>query len=901
MACKRLLASLALISTLAAFWIAGCASSHQESVGSGTGGGPGGGVGTLVLNHVLPRVLTSSITAIRVTGRDAANAVKFGPQDFAPAATITIENVPVEVVLIEIDYLGNGVVIGSFSLAVAVVPGENTVITDPDWADVAPIPAQFAPAQNFAAGTVPFGLIAADFDGDGILDLAVTNNGSNDISILLGEGDGTFGAPTTFAVGTAPEGLAAADFNEDTILDLAVNNRDSNNVSILLGAGNGTFGAATNFATGGAAPEIGIVAADFDGDQNLDLAISNHDSGDVTVLLGNGDGTFDAASIFDSHQGTYGLAAADFNADGDLDLAATNHDFTDVAVFLGNGDGTFGNPTFLAAQTTPQAIAVADLDNDSVLDIAAANRLNGTISLFSGDGAGGFDAQQLVSQGTFGVSSPSAGLAAGDFNGDNRRDLAVTNSGENNVRLMLGNGHGLSVQVGGLPTGAEPNGLVTADFDRDGRLDLASANQVDNSVSVLLGLGAIPPQPVPLDVARLSVDAVGAQANPGSRLPSITDDKRFVVFESDATNLVPGDTNGVADIFLHDRSTGAVTRVSVDSAGAEADGASSHPRISGDGSVVVFQSGATNLVAGDANGKTDIFAYVVATGQVARVSQGAAAFVGDDAESLSPDVSDDGNTICYISHRNDGAGPIRLLVYNRAGDVTTDPSALFVVTDLQGVPDARPRISGDGSAVAFTSSSPLGGNDNNGRDDVYVMDTTTGDFTRVSIHFDGTDTTEDSGAASISTDGNLVAFATSATNMLDGFADNNNVRDVYVRNIANQTNTRVSVSSNGGQILQDAALETSISGNGRFATFATAAAGAVGDDTNAQQDVFVRDLTAEITLRASLGSMSEQGNGPSMNAFVSNDGTVVVFESEASNFVIGDTNGVADIFSRTFP
>ncbi|MBI3925889.1 MAG: PD40 domain-containing protein [Armatimonadetes bacterium] len=542
-------------------------------------------MGTLVLNHFLPRVLTSWITTLRVTGRDAANAVKFGPQDFAPAATITIADVPVEVVLPEIEYLGNGILIGSFSLAVTVVPGESTVITDPDWADIAPIPAQFAPAQNFGVGTAPFGLIAGDFNNDNVPDLAVANNGSNDVSILLGTGDG----------------------------------------------------------------------------------------------------------------------------------------------------------------------------------------------------------------------------------------------------------------------------------------------------------------------------ASGAQADQASRLPSISDDNRFVVFESDATNLMPGDTNGATDIFLHDRTTGAVTRVSVDSAGAQADGPSSRPRISGNGSVVVFQSEATNLVAGDANGKADVFAYGVGTGQVSRVSQGAAAFVGDDAESLSPDVSDDGDIICYISHRGDDAGPIRLLVYHRGADLTTDPSALFVVTDLEGVADALPRISGDGSTVAFTSSSPLGGNDNNGRDDVYVMDSTSGDFTRVSVHFDGSDTTEDSGAASISTDGNLVAFATSATNMLDGSADNNNVRDVYVQNIANQTNTRASLSSNGGQILQDAALETSISGDGRFVTFSTAAAGAVGDDTNGEQDVFLRDLTAETTLRASLGSLSEQGNGPSRNGFVSNDGSLVVFESEASNFVIGDTNSVSDIFRRTLP
>jgi hypothetical protein len=166
-----------------------------------------------------------------------------------------------------------------------------------------------------------------DFNGDGMLDLAVANPGSNNVSVLLGHGDGTFQAARNFAVGTAPVSLAVGDFNGDGLPDLAVANQNSSNVSVLLGMGDGSFQAAVSFAAGRFPSSVAV--GDFNGDGVPDLAVANAGSlqvgdGSVSVLLGNGDGTFQVAVNFAAGRDPRSLAVCDFNGDGVLDLAVTN-------------------------------------------------------------------------------------------------------------------------------------------------------------------------------------------------------------------------------------------------------------------------------------------------------------------------------------------------------------------------------------------------------------------------------------------------------------------------------------------------------------------------------------------------------------------------------------------------
>jgi hypothetical protein len=202
----------------------------------------------------------------------------------------------------------------------------------------------FQAAQGFAAGYSPDFVAVADVNGDGKPDLVVADAGgyghSGGVSVLLGNGDGTFQAPRTFGAGLHPISVAVADFNGDGKPDLAVANLGGG-VSVLLGNGDGTFQAAQNFAAG-SAPES-VAVGDFNGDGKSDLVVANNSSSNVSVLLGNGDGTFQAAQSFTTGSGPFSVAVGDFNGDGKLDLAVTNVG-AGVSVLLGNGDGTFQTP-----------------------------------------------------------------------------------------------------------------------------------------------------------------------------------------------------------------------------------------------------------------------------------------------------------------------------------------------------------------------------------------------------------------------------------------------------------------------------------------------------------------------------------------------------------------------------
>ena len=352
-----------------------------------------------------------------------------------------------------------------------------------------------SPATPFAVGANPQISVAADFDEDGKLDLAVTNNGSNTVSVLLGNGDGTFQHHVNYAAGIQPVGLATGDFNHDGKVDLAVANFVDNTVSILLGNGDGTFRDHMDFGT---AVGPGLIAVgDFNGDGNLDLAITCSDNVSVyivSILLGDGKGGFQSHVDYTTGAWPSGIAMGDFNQDGILDLAIGNAHSDTVSVLVGNGDGTFQAKVDYPSGSNPRAMATGDFNGDGYLDLAVACQFSNAVCILLGNGDGTF--QPHVDYGT-GAAPVFVDLE--DFNEDGSLDLAVANFNDSTMSILLGKGNGSFSQQKSFAPGTNPASLAIGDFNGDGRLDLAVSNETDGTVSIMLQNGILSLSPLNVD------------------------------------------------------------------------------------------------------------------------------------------------------------------------------------------------------------------------------------------------------------------------------------------------------------------------------------------------------------------------------------------------------------------
>jgi uncharacterized repeat protein (TIGR01451 family) len=353
----------------------------------------------------------------------------------------------------------------------------------------------FQPAVNSPAGTSPVLAIAADFNADGKTDLAIADY-SGTVSALLGKGDGTFEAPIASATAPQPYAMVAGDFNGDGKPDLAVS--APGQVAILLGNGDGTFHNGPTL-TAGTQP-LSLAVIDANGDGNADLVVLNADTATVSVFGGNGDGTFLPPASYtapSSKAVAQTMAAGDFNGDGTADLVIAGGG--PLAILFGNGDGSFQTPVELPVTHGAQSVAVGDFNGDGKLDIVAGLSPTG-VDVFLGNGDGTFQSP-IYSEGT-NLLFPSFGvpLVTGDFNGDSKLDIAVSDGGNyatdaaDGVTVALGNGDGtfqqpLLYSAGSSATSA----LVAGDFNGDGRTDLAATTYASNSVGILLGQSAVNP------------------------------------------------------------------------------------------------------------------------------------------------------------------------------------------------------------------------------------------------------------------------------------------------------------------------------------------------------------------------------------------------------------------------
>ena len=403
-----------------------------------------------------------------------------------------------------------------------------------------PIPASaqtvsFIAHKDFTSGFHPVSVAVGDFNGDGIQDLAVANKDDNTVSVLLGNGDGTFQPAQTFSVGANPNSVAVGDFNHDGKLDLVVANKGSNNISVLMGNGDGTLQPAVNYPVG-IAP-VSVVVVDLTDQGTQDLAVANSGDNTVSVLYGSlgsgGGGTFRPGPTFfvgitptfvtavpdvacpyptdlvvaNSGSNTVSLlrgngtrqdfpvginpqsvAVGDFNGDGMQDLAVANYFDNTISVLLASATApcglTFQPATTYGVGLDPQSVAVGDFNGDGKMDLAAANYGSTTVSILLGNGDGTFQAKR-----DFAAGGDPWSVAVGDFNGDGKLDLAVANAGSITVSVLLGNGDGTFLVTPTYGVGFNPQSVAVGDFNGDGKLDLAVANAGSTTVSVLLGNG----------------------------------------------------------------------------------------------------------------------------------------------------------------------------------------------------------------------------------------------------------------------------------------------------------------------------------------------------------------------------------------------------------------------------
>jgi type II secretory pathway component GspD/PulD (secretin) len=335
------------------------------------------------------------------------------------------------------------------------------------------------PRTDFPVGHSPDTVAVGDFNGDGKLDLAVANEGDNTVSILLGNGDGTFQTPITVPTGLAPDAIVTGDFNGDGKLDMAVANFTGNSISVLLGNGDGTFAPAPTI-TGINSP-VAMVTGDFRNLGRVDLAVLDQADGLVSVFLGNGNGTF--VNKIDTSVGMIpsALVTGDFNADGELDLAVTNAGSNSVSVLLGNGNGTFFRRVDVGTGNGPSAVAAADFNGDGRLDLAVTNKIDNTLSIFLGNGDGTFGAAT-----SFTTDAGPAALLSGNFASSSFPDLIVACESANTLDVFLALGNASFATPLSVPTGNSPVAEATGDFLGTGLLDVAVANEASNTVSVIL-------------------------------------------------------------------------------------------------------------------------------------------------------------------------------------------------------------------------------------------------------------------------------------------------------------------------------------------------------------------------------------------------------------------------------
>ena len=368
------------------------------------------------------------------------------------------------------------------------------------------------PAQSFVTnselntGTQPRSIAVSDLDGNNYSDLIVVNEGSNTVSIVKNNGDGTFAEKNDYLTGSHPYSVYVADIDGDGDSDLAVANSWEASVSVYKNNGDGTFTVKTDYATG--TSPYSVFITDIDGDGNADIVTANYAANNVSVLKNNGDGTFSAKADYPAGSGPISVFIADLDKDGDGDIVTANYTASSVSVLKNNGNGTFDTNVDYPAGNKTISVFISDLDGDGDGDIVAANSTANTVSVLKNNNDGTFSAKTDYTTG----NNPYS-VSIGDVDGDGDGDIVSTNYGSNSVSVMKNNGDGTFVTKTDYETGLSPFPLCIADLNNDGDLDIIVANTSYAYAPVCILAGGIVAQVTTQAVTNITPTKVTGNGN----------------------------------------------------------------------------------------------------------------------------------------------------------------------------------------------------------------------------------------------------------------------------------------------------------------------------------------------------------------------------------------------------
>jgi predicted nucleotidyltransferase len=340
----------------------------------------------------------------------------------------------------------------------------------------------------------PYSITVADVDNDDQLDIIVANYHANTVDIFLGQKNGILGIPNTYFLGSGfnPCSVAMGYFNKDNLLDIVVSNNGTNSISVLLGIEDGTFTLSTIHSIGDGSSPIGLATGDFDNDQQSDVVVANSGTNNIVILTGYNAISLENPPAYSTGDGSlpWQVAINDFNNDNRMDIAVVDYGTNSIGILLGYGNGNFGKQIsfYTGDGSRPRGFAIVDVNNDSFLDIVVVNFNVGYGSVLLGYGNGSFNVIKSFYYDEY--SSPMF-VAVGDFNNDSRPDIVLPSFGYNTITIYLGYGNGSFEYLTTYPTGdgSRPNFAAVADFNNDSYLDIVVANTYVDNIGIFLGYG----------------------------------------------------------------------------------------------------------------------------------------------------------------------------------------------------------------------------------------------------------------------------------------------------------------------------------------------------------------------------------------------------------------------------